>query len=146
MTNGQIDIGKAGSGTLNVTGGTVTVQQLLATNGLNSVITFNGGTIISEDTTVDNGAAFMIGDTGSGATFIANGGTHDFTNGMIVGFSGSSNSLTITNGATVASAFGTLACEWRRSNNTVLVAGAGSVWTEQRLPLLSATKAVPTAW
>ena len=33
VTNGQIDIGKAGSGALNVTGGTVTVKELLATNG-----------------------------------------------------------------------------------------------------------------
>ena len=63
----------------NVTGGTVTVKELLATNGANSVITFNGGTIISAGTTVNNGAAFIIGDTGSGATFIANGGRHDFS-------------------------------------------------------------------
>ena len=147
VTNGAIDIGKgavleaeAGSGALHVTGGTVAVKELLV--GTNSVITFNGGTIISEGTTIDSGTGFIIGDTGSGATFMANGGTHNIdttdTNiftGLIVGNSGSSNSLVISNGGTVQSSFLALGGlplsaepSTTSSNNSVLVTGEGSAW------------------
>ena len=128
VSNGKINIGRKGLGTLNVAGGTVTVKQLLATNGANSVINFNGGTIISEGTTVNNGSDFKIGDTGSGATFIANGGTHNFATNIIIGFSGSSNSLVISNGATVANTVGYIGFTNTSSSNSVLVTDGGT-WT-----------------
>ncbi|MGA1149317.1 MAG: beta strand repeat-containing protein, partial [Ilumatobacteraceae bacterium] len=129
VTNGQIDIGRAGSGTLEVTGGTVTVANLIATNGTNSVITFNGGTIISRGSTITNGVDFKIGDTGSGATFIADGGTHIFDNNIIVGYEGSGNNMVITNGGSVANTYGAIGFTNTASNNSVLVTGSNSLWT-----------------
>jgi len=119
VTNGQINFG-AGRGFLQVDGGTVEVKELLATTpitpagqilpaeSVGSFVLFNGGTIISGSTTIsnqsglsDNRSFYIGGNSGSGATFIANGGTHSFWADMIVGDAGSSNSLVITNGAEV---------------------------------------------
>ncbi len=102
VTNGTLNVGAGGLGTLNVSGGTVSVSNLVATNGANSVINFTGGTIVSSGTTISNAVDFLIGGTnGSGATFVAQGGTHSFSDGLYVGNVGSSNRLTITNDAAV---------------------------------------------
>jgi fibronectin-binding autotransporter adhesin len=129
MTNGTFEIGRAGSGALNVTGGSVEVKTLTATNGTNSVIAFNGGTIISEGTTVNNLTNFVIGDTGSGASFIANGGSHSFASNMVVGNSGSGNSLVISNGGSVTNSVGHIGSAVNSSNNSALVTGTNSLWT-----------------
>ena len=119
VTNGRITFG-AGLGTLQVDGGTVEVKELLATTPITpsgqilpaerrgSYVLLNGGTIISGATTISNGnnssddSTFYVGGTtGSGAAFIAKGGTHTFWADVTVGRSGSSNSLVITNGAEV---------------------------------------------
>jgi T5SS/PEP-CTERM-associated repeat protein len=93
VTNGAINVGPAGSGQLNISGGTVLAQQLLATNG---GITLNGGTLVSQSTTV-NGQDFVIGDTVAGATFVALGGAHTFQNNLDV-----RNGTLTFNGGTVA--------------------------------------------
>jgi T5SS/PEP-CTERM-associated repeat protein/autotransporter-associated beta strand protein len=129
MTNGTFEIGRAGSGALNVTGGSVEVKTLTATNGTNSVIAFNGGTIISEGTTVNNLTNFVIGDTGSGASFIANGGAHNFASNMVVGNSGSGNSLVISNGGSVTNNVGHIGSALNSTNNSALVTGTNSLWT-----------------
>jgi hypothetical protein len=76
VTNGAINVGLAGPGQLNLSGGTVLAQQLLATNGAKSDINFNGGTLVSQSTTVSTGQNFLIGDTGGNAVFKAVGGAH----------------------------------------------------------------------
>ena len=129
MTNGIFEIGRAGSGALNVTGGSVEVKTLLATNGTNSVIAFNGGTIISEGTTINNLTNFVVGDTGSGASFIANGGAHNFASNMVVGNSGSGNSLVISNGGSVTNNVGHIGSAVNSTNNSALVTGTNSLWT-----------------
>ena len=135
--NGQINIGVAGSGALNVTGGTVEVKTLIATNGANSVLNFNGGTIVSRGTTISNATDFYVGDTGSGATFIANGGAHNFASNMVVGNSGSGNSLIISNGATMTNFRAWIGYNLGSSNNSVLVTGtnsltgSNSLWTNR---------------
>ena len=129
ITNGTLEIGRAGSGALNVTGGTVEVKTLLATNGANSVINFNGGTIISESSTISNVANFVVGDTGGSATFIAKGGAHSFASNMVVGNSGSGNSLVISNGGSVANNVGSIGFAANSSNNSALVTGTNSLWT-----------------
>jgi autotransporter-associated beta strand protein/T5SS/PEP-CTERM-associated repeat protein len=130
VSSGQINIGAGGSGTLNVTGGTVDVLTLTATNRTNSVINLNGGTIVSGGTAVWTGLnAFYVGDTGSGATFFANGGQHwfDFTD-TVVGNSGSGNSLVISNGGLVYVGGGDsiIGYSASSSNNSALVTGSSS--------------------
>ena len=97
VTNGAINVGHAGPGQLNISGGTVLAQQLLATNG---GITLNGGTLVSQSTTV-NGQDFVIGDTGGGATFVALGGAHTFQNNLDV----RNGTLTFNGGAVAADQF-----------------------------------------
>jgi T5SS/PEP-CTERM-associated repeat protein len=129
VTNGALDVGPAGLGTLNMSGGTVLAQQLLATNGSRSVINLNGGTLISQGTTVSNGSDFIIGDTGGNATFKALGGTHSFQGNLVIGDSSSGNQLLITNAADVISSHGYIGYNSSASNNAATVTGAGSVWS-----------------
>ena len=136
VTNGQIDVGRAGSGALYVTGGTVEVKTLTATNGTNSAITFNGGAINSSATAINNGTSFTIGDTGSGAAFTARVGTHTFASDLVVGNTGSSNSLVITNGGEVF--IGTnmvLSAQAGASNNTVSISSGRLVVTNGTLEI-----------
>jgi hypothetical protein len=48
------------------------------------VVNINGGTITSEGTVINTWTDFIVGDTGSGASFIAKGGTHSVLN-LVVG-------------------------------------------------------------
>ena len=127
----------AGTGTLDVRNGTfvllsgtVTVNQFYATNLANSVVRFNGGTLNSGGTVVSNGSAFIVGDTGGGATLNLQGGSHLYANGVTVGNLGSGNGLVVANGA-VARSLGTntIGNNASASNNTVLVTGSGSLWS-----------------
>ena len=117
-------------GALNLNSGMVTVNQFFATNFVNSVVNFNGGTLNSGGTLINNSAAFIVGDTGSGATFNLLGGTHSFGSNLVVGNSGAGNGLVITNGAQVfvngSTCVGGAASA---SNNFVLITGAGSLWS-----------------
>jgi len=76
--------GGTGKGELILNGGSVTVDSLIATNGLNSVITLNGGTIMAAGADIDNGQDFVIGSTSSNATYISASGAHYFNNSLVV--------------------------------------------------------------
>ncbi|MDW8309851.1 MAG: PEP-CTERM sorting domain-containing protein, partial [Verrucomicrobiales bacterium] len=125
---GTLDIRR---GTLTFDGGNIVVDRLLLTNGNNSRITFNSGTLISGGTSVSNFQNFVIGNTGSAATFIANGGTHRFTNDLYVGNSGFGNRLVVSNGASVLNSAGYLGYNSSSSNNVAEITGTGSVWSNQ---------------
>jgi T5SS/PEP-CTERM-associated repeat protein len=71
------------SGTMKLSGGTATVDTIIVTNAL-SAFSFNGGTLRSRQTVVDNGAPFTVGDGISRAEFTLDGGTHSFANGLII--------------------------------------------------------------
>ena len=118
------------NGMLALLSGTVMVNQFYATNGVNSVVSFNGGTLNSGGTVVSNGSAFIVGDTGSGAALNLVGGSHSFSSDLIIGNSGSSNSILITNGGSVlVTGCGILGNTATSSGNSALVTGAGSVWS-----------------
>ena len=54
-------------GALNLNSGTVTVNQFIVTNGANSVVAFNGGTLNTGGSTVTNGSIFRVGNGTSAA-------------------------------------------------------------------------------
>ncbi len=123
-------VGRNGAGNLVINGGSISVNALIVTNGLNSVFTFNSGTVVSRGTSVSNFSAFVIGDTGSGgATFIANGGTHRMTNNLYVGNT-AGNTLIVSNAAFVQNADGFIGNAWG-SNNLAIVTGTGSIWSNR---------------
>jgi T5SS/PEP-CTERM-associated repeat protein len=83
--NGQLVVSQVGGkGSLILNGGTVTVDQLVLTNGLNSLFTFNSGTLTSGGTFVTNNQSFVVGDGIDAATFQLNGGVHNFFNNLVI--------------------------------------------------------------
>ena len=79
---GGLILGQTGQGRLLLDDGTVTVNQLVLTNGVNSVVTFNGGTLSSGGTFVTNNQLFAVGAGTNAATFQLNGGVHSFANNL----------------------------------------------------------------
>jgi subtilisin family serine protease len=86
VQNGPAIIGPtaSGQGRFHLEGGTLIVSHLLVTNGARSVFTFDGGTLRSAATTVNNGAVFCVGNGLAAAACELNGGTHSFANGVSV--------------------------------------------------------------
>ena len=75
--------GLGGTGILNLSGGTTVADQLIATNGANSIINFGSGELfINYLTEVSNGLSFVVGDGTNAATLVLLGGTHYFNNGL----------------------------------------------------------------
>lgn len=60
---------------------------------------------------------------------VLNSGTFSGTTNLVVGYESSGNTLAITNGGGVANADGYIGWGTNAANNAVLVAGAGSAWT-----------------
>ena len=124
MGTGTYDIRR---GTNIQNGGTVRAGNLLVTNTLGSY-QFNGGSLITKNTAYSNGTDFILGTNSS---FIANGGNHNFQNRLYLGNTGTSNSLTISNGAKVGNSLGLLGFASTSSNNSALVTGTGSQWSNR---------------
>jgi T5SS/PEP-CTERM-associated repeat protein len=78
---GALDIRR---GALALNSGTAVVNQLYATNGSSSVVNFNGGTLQSGGSTVNNGSVFTVGDGSSAATLQLAGGSHSFASGLFI--------------------------------------------------------------
>ena len=100
LTNGVLDVRQ---GTFTMNGGTNTVDQFAATNGVSSIVSFNGGALITKSTTVSNGAAFVVGNGTNSATLaLANGGTgvHSFNNGLVISSNATLNGVGTVLGAT----------------------------------------------
>jgi hypothetical protein len=97
------------NGSLLLNSGTLSVDKLIATNGANSVFTFNGGALSSQSSFFTNGAVpVVVGAVSNSATFNFQGTTHSFANGLTLGNSGGSTGtvwmtgaqLVVTNGDT----------------------------------------------
>jgi hypothetical protein len=71
------------SGTLVMNAGSIFTDALQLTNPAGQV-TFNGGTLDTKNTTVANGAPFVVGDGNTPATLHLNGGTHVFAGGLVI--------------------------------------------------------------
>ena len=71
-------------GTLSLNGGFGSVDSFTATNGTQSVFTFNGGLLASGATQISNTQPTVIGDGAATATLQLNGGTHTFVDGLAV--------------------------------------------------------------
>jgi T5SS/PEP-CTERM-associated repeat protein len=95
-------------GTFTLDGGTVTAGQFYLTNGALSAMNFNGGTLNSGGSVVDNGSLFRVGNGTDAATLRLQGGTHVFTNNLFINTNatltgvGAINTAWITNAGTIA--------------------------------------------
>lgn len=92
-------------------------NQLIISNG---AAVLNGGlAILGADMSASRNSALL---TGTGSTWLIN-------SNLFVGSNGALCQLTVTNGATVTSEFGTLGVGPTSSNNFAAVTGLGSRWT-----------------
>ncbi len=73
-----------GNGVLNVSGGNVYTNQLIAINGSKSTVNFTGGTLHTGGTNIANGSEFAVGDGTLAAKLDLLGGSHTFTDGLRV--------------------------------------------------------------
>jgi hypothetical protein len=81
-------------GALILNSGNVTTEVLRADTDATSVVTFNGGTLTTSNTTISNSATFTVGNGTSAAALVLNGGSHSFANGLAI-----SNNATLQLGA-----------------------------------------------
>jgi T5SS/PEP-CTERM-associated repeat protein len=86
------------TGALVFNGGTATANQLLATNGANSVVAFNSGTLTLGAATVSKGSAFVVGNGTNPAVLNLQNGVSRFADHLIV----SSNAQLVGNGTIAA--------------------------------------------
>jgi hypothetical protein len=131
---GQLVVGQWGSGSLVQGGGTVTVDQLVLTNGANSVFAFNAGVLTSGGTFVINSRLFVVGDGTNAATFQLNGGVHSFANNLeirnnatLTGCGTINGNAVVDPGGTVLASCGTLTFTGIITNNGTMRAIEGSV-------------------
>ena len=134
--NGSLVVGRAGGeAEFILNGGTVMVDALVATNGANSVVTFNGGLLKSRCTAVTNDAAFAVGNGVSTAEFHLLGGVHSFANGLriranaLLSGCGTINGSVLVDagGIVLADCGGTLTFTGILTNNDTMRAVNGSV-------------------
>jgi T5SS/PEP-CTERM-associated repeat protein len=116
-------------GTVTLNGGTITIDQLMLTNGAASVFNFNAGVLNVKTSMVANGSAFVVGDGVDSATLNLLAFSHTYGNGLsissnatLTGVGTIVGNTTLANGATLApgSGVGTLTA----GNNLILNNGA----------------------
>ena len=133
----QLVVGNGGIGNFLLNGGSVTVNQLVATNGPNSVFTFDAGALNSGGTFVTNGQGFVVGDGFDVATFqLINSGVHSFFNDLeirahcfLAGCGTINGSVIVDSGGTVLAncgVGGTLYFAGSVTNNGTIVATNGT--------------------
>jgi len=133
--NAQLVVSQVGGkASLILSNGSVTVDQLLLTNAVNSVFAFAAGTLSSGNTYVTNNQLFVVGDGIDAATFQINGGVHNFANNLeirsnavLVGCGVINGNVTIDPGGTVwAGCDGALTITGSVTNNGSMQSGGGS--------------------
>lgn len=72
------------SGTLQMRGGALTTGQLIADKPTAQIQFSSGTLVVTQATTVANGAAFVVGNGTQAATLQLDGGTHTFANGLVI--------------------------------------------------------------
>ena len=102
-------------GTFTLNDGTVTVDQVILTNGSASAFNFNGGVLNVKTSMVANGSAFVVGNGTSAATLNLLEFSHTFANG-----------LTIANNATLTG-IGTITANVTLANGSTLAPGSIAV-------------------
>jgi hypothetical protein len=133
---GQLIIGKLGTGVFTQGGGTLIVDQLLATNGTNSVVNFGSGTFNTKSTTVSNSQTFVVGDGFGNATYHLLGGVHTFNDGLRISNAATLSGCGTINGSVVVDAGGrmvvdcggTLSFAGIITNNGIMKATNGSTF------------------
>jgi hypothetical protein len=100
-----------GKASLILNGGSVTADRIIATNGTNSVVTFNGGALNTKATTVSNAQQFIVGNGAASANFHLLGGVHSFNNGLRIRSNSFLTGCGTINGSVVVDAGGSVVAD-----------------------------------
>lgn len=92
----------------------------------NSMVVSNSGFVVNADGYV----GFRSGAYSNLVEVVGAGSVWSNTGWLVVGYYGSDNALSITNGASVQSVYGDVGSENGADNNTVMVNGTGSAWID----------------
>jgi T5SS/PEP-CTERM-associated repeat protein/autotransporter-associated beta strand protein len=121
--------GFSGNGSLNQLGSGTTI--LTGTNTYSGTTTVNRGTLVVYDKSFQGTSSLML----NGGTMILAGSGSSWNTGanntLIVGNNSPGVSLVVSNGASLTSSSGILGQDSGASNNSILVTGAGSTWTNE---------------
>ncbi len=131
----QLVVGRSGRGALTLSNGTLIADQLLVTNSTKSTFLLVGGTLRTRNTTVANGAQFVVGDGVTAATLHLLGGVHSFGNGLRIRSSSvlsgcgtiNGNVIVDAGGTVLADCGGTLTFTGILTNNGLMRASNGTV-------------------
>jgi len=119
-SNNSVLVTGPGSG-WNISGASLTVGN---GGSANSLAVSNGGSVTAEYTYIGR----VAGAADNSVVVTGPGSSLSNSMNMVVGLSGSGNSLVVSDGATIRSFIGQLGYNAGSSNNSALVTGSGSVW------------------
>jgi autotransporter family porin len=121
-------------GTFTMNGGTITVNQLVLTNGPITAAAINSGQFNTAGTFVTNGAQFVVGNGAAHANYHLLGGEHDFHDGLrisngasLTGCGTVNGDVTIDVGGSVFATCGTLTFTGTVINNGALAANGAAL-------------------
>jgi T5SS/PEP-CTERM-associated repeat protein len=114
---GTIDVRR---GRLAFNSGTITADRLWLTNGIDSILEFNSGTLHSGGTVVSNTQPCVVGDAVGSGNFHLVGGVHSFQNGLRIRTNSFLTGCGTVNGSVVIDAGGAV-----HANCTNLVFSSG---------------------
>jgi T5SS/PEP-CTERM-associated repeat protein len=83
-STGQQYIDVRSGGTLTINSGKVIADKLYLTNANASSLQFNGGSLAVSSTVASNGTSFVVGNGSAAAMLSLVGGTHSFSNGLVI--------------------------------------------------------------
>jgi len=118
-----------GPGAVTFNGGSISVGQLVLTNGANSLFTFNAGTLTSAGSFVTNSQVFYVGDGTHAAWFNLNGGVHNFYNNLEIRNNATLTGCGTINGNVTVDAGGTMLANCGTLTFNGMVANSGTVLT-----------------
>lgn len=93
-------------GALTFDGGTISVDQLWLTRGVNSILEFNSGTLHSKGTVISNTQPCIVGNGIASGNFHLRGGVHSFQDGLRIRTNSFLSGCGTINGSVVAEAGG----------------------------------------
>lgn len=126
LNSGSLEIRR---GSLNLNGGSISVDNYIMTNGSSSLMSFTAGLLQAGNALVSNGQAFQVGDGVQAAQYAVRGGAGNFADGIaissnaILSGNGSVNNASLSGGASLAPGTGalTLAFDHLTLNSAAIV-------------------------
>jgi T5SS/PEP-CTERM-associated repeat protein len=111
-------------------GGTTNISMRIGANGVSNSLTINqGGLVLSLDSISIGNGATVGADAAYNSVLVYESGTLSAVQDIYVGYAGLGNSLVVSNGGTASDVNGWIGYTNSASNNSVLVTGSSSLWT-----------------